>query len=75
MIRDINWARAIGIGLLTIGTVGTIKIAIDMWRLGLYPGQTPSAEVQAPKDCEAIVYECPPPENAPKCQPTEVKPQ
>jgi hypothetical protein len=47
MTRDINWPRAIGIGLLSIATIGTVKIATDMWRLGLYPGQTPSAEVQA----------------------------
>jgi hypothetical protein len=50
-------SRAIGIALLTIATIGTLKIAIDMWRLGLYPGQTPGAEVQAP----------PPP--SPPCQP------
>jgi hypothetical protein len=72
MTRDINWARAIGIGLLTIGTIGTFKLAIDAWRLGLYPWQTPSAEIQAPLRCNAIVYPSPPPAGSPTCQATEV---
>jgi hypothetical protein len=75
MTRDINWPRAIGIGLLSIATIGTIKLLFDMGRLGLYPWQSQTATIEAPLGCEPILYATPPPPGSPPCQPTEVKPQ
>jgi hypothetical protein len=64
--------KTIGLILIGIGTIGSLHIAWEMHQNRLFPWQIPrAATIQAPKDCEAIVYSTPPSENTPKCQPTK----
>jgi hypothetical protein len=71
--RQARNARYVGIALLTLATIGTVKLLFDMDRLGMYPWQqSQTATIEAPPGCDAIVYSAPPPPGSPTCKPVEV---
>jgi hypothetical protein len=70
MAKETNWPRAIGILLLSIGSLGTVKLLFDMDHLSMYPWQR-TATVEAPPGCDAIIYSAPPPPGSPTCKPAE----
>jgi hypothetical protein len=69
--NNITFELALGTALLTLATIGTVKLLFDMDRLGLYPWQSQTATIEAPDGCIPILYKSPPPPGSPTCQPME----